>query len=126
MDSNVKLLKDDSYSKKVDPVQCQSMVSSPLHVAKAKCPDIAHAVGIVSRFSATPTQAHLIKRIFQYLNCTIDLKLNYRPTGRKLLGYSDADWENDLENRYSTTGNNVRGGYYLVKPEASNSCTAYS
>ena len=47
MDSNVKLLKDDSYSKKVDPIQYQSMVSSLLYVVKATRPDIAHAVGIV-------------------------------------------------------------------------------
>jgi len=65
MDLNVKLVKDDFYSKKVDPVQYQSMVGSLLHATKATHPDIAHAVGIVSKFSATPTQAHLtaVKRI---------------------------------------------------------------
>jgi len=35
MDLNVKLMKDDSYSKKVDQVQYQSMVGSLLHTARA-------------------------------------------------------------------------------------------
>ena len=59
MDPNVKLVKDDCYSKKVDPVSYQSMVGSLLHVSKATRPDIAHAVGIVSKFNAKPTEAHL-------------------------------------------------------------------
>ena len=88
MDLNVKLVKDDSYSKKVDTVQYQSMVGSLLHAARATRPDIAHAVGVVSKFNATPTQAHLtaVKRIFRYLKGTINLKLQYRSTGEKLLG----------------------------------------
>ena len=89
---NVKLVKDDSYSKKVDAAQYQSMVGSLLHAARATRPDIAYAVGVVSKFNAAPTQAHLtaVKRIFRYLKGTIKLKLQYRPDGENLLGYSDA------------------------------------
>ena len=36
---------------------------------------------------------------------TIDLTLQYKATDDKLIGYSDADWANDLDNRRSTTGN---------------------
>ena len=107
MDPNVKLVKDDSYSKKVDAVQYQSMVGSLLHAARATCPEIAYAVGIVSKFNAAPTQAHLIavKRVFRYLKGTIDLKLQYQSDGENLLGYSDADWANDVDDRHSTTSN---------------------
>ena len=75
------VIKDDGYSKKVDPVQYQSMVGSLLHAAKATRPDIAHAVGKVSKFCAAPTQAHLtaVKIIFRYIKGTIDLKLQYKP-----------------------------------------------
>ena len=106
MDPSVKLVKDDGYGKKVDPIQYQSMVGSLLHAAKTTRPDIAHAVGKVSKFSAAPTQAHLtaVKRIFRYIKGTIDLKLQYKPIDEKLLRHSDADWENDLNNRHSTTG----------------------
>ena len=107
MDPNVKLVKDDSYSKEVDPTQYQSMVGSLLHAARATRSDIAHAVGLVSKFNSAPTQAHLtaVKRIFQYLKGTVDIKLQYRSTGEKLLEYSDADWVNDTDDRHSTTGN---------------------
>ena len=107
MDPNVKLVKDDSYSKKIDPILYQSMVGSLLHAARATRPDIAHTVGLVSKFNSAPTQAHLtaVKRIFRYLKGTIDLKLQYRSTGEKMLGYSDADWANDSDDRHSTTGN---------------------
>ena len=44
MDPNVKLVKDDGYSKKVNPIHYQSMVGSLLHAARATRPDIAHAV----------------------------------------------------------------------------------
>ena len=31
--------------------------------------------------------------------------LQYKVTGRDLVGYSDADWANDLDNHHSTSGN---------------------
>ena len=31
--------------------------------------------------------------------------LQYKSTGRNLLGYSDADWANDLDSHHSTSGN---------------------
>ena len=104
MDLNVKLVKDDSYSKKVDATQYHSMVGNLLHAARVTCPDTAHAVGMVSKYNAAPTQAHLTadKRIFRYLKETIDLKLQYRSTSEKILGYSDADWVNDSDDRHST------------------------
>jgi len=42
-------------------------------------PDIAHAVGMVSRYTATPRQAHMttVKRIFLYLRGTSDYKPTY-------------------------------------------------
>ena len=39
MDPNVKLVKDDKYSKGVDPILYQSMVGSLLHAARATRPD---------------------------------------------------------------------------------------
>ena len=46
-----------------------------------------------------------VKRILRYLKGTLDLALHYEATGKQLLGYSDADWANDLDNQHSTTGN---------------------
>ena len=107
MDMNVKLVKDDGHSKKVDPIHYQSMVGSLLHAARATRPDISHAVGVVSKFNSEPTVAHLtaVKRIFRYLKGTLDLVLQYKATETDLMGYSDADWANDLDDRHSTSGN---------------------
>jgi len=43
-------------------------------------PDIAHVVGMVSRHTATPGQAHMtaVKSIFHYLRGTSDYKLTYQ------------------------------------------------
>ena len=59
------------------------MVGSLLHAARAAHPDIAHTVGLVSKFNAALTQAYL-KRLFWCLKGIIDLKLHYRSTGEKL------------------------------------------
>ena len=46
----------------------------------ATCPDIAHAVGVVPKFNASPKVAHFtaVKRILRYLRGTIDLALKTR------------------------------------------------
>ena len=107
-DINVKLVKDDGMSKPVDPVFYQSMVGSLLYAAIATRPDISQAVGAVSKFNSCPTEAHLtaVKRIVRYLKRTINLGLKYdRSDDSSLIGFSDADWAGDMDNRHSTTGN---------------------
>ena len=115
-------------SREVDPVAYQSMVGSLLYAAMATHPDIAHAVGAVSKFNSRPTVVHLtaVKRILRYLSGMINLALKYRKLSRGseyLLGYSDADWAGDLDDRHSTTGNlfMMAGGVigWLSKKQAS-------
>ena len=107
MDFNVTLVKDDSKSNHVDQAQYQSMVGSLLYASTATRPDIAFAVGRVSKFSSAPTTAHLtaVKRIFRYLKGTMHLGLCYEKTANvDLIGYSDADWAGDHDDRHSTSG----------------------
>ena len=107
-DINVKLVKNDGVSKPVNPLNYQSMVGSLLYAAITTRPDIAQAVGAVSKFNSCPTEAHLtaVKRIFRYLKGTIDLCIKYeRSADNHLIGFSDADWAGDLTDRHSTTGN---------------------
>ena len=79
------------------------MVGSLFYIAMATRPDIAHAVGIVFKFNADPKEAHFtaVKRI--YLKGTIDLALKYKKRSNSLIGYSDADWAGDLDDRHSTS-----------------------
>ena len=76
-DTNVKLVKDDEVSNLVEPISYQPMVGSLLYAAIATRPDIAQAVGAVSKFNSCPTEAHLtaVKRILRCLNRTINLGL---------------------------------------------------
>ncbi len=107
-DQNVKLVKDDGVSKKLeDKAHYQSMVGSLLYAAMSTRPDIAHAVGAVSKFCAQPTEAHLtaVKRVLRYLSGTRDFALKYQKSKEPPIGYADADWAGDHDDRHSTSGN---------------------
>ena len=53
----------------IDITEYQQYVGSLMHAMVWTCPDIAHAVGMVSRHAAAPRQAHIttVKRVFCYL-----------------------------------------------------------
>ena len=53
-------------------------------------PDIAQAVGAVSKFCAQPTEAHFTaaKRVLCYLSGTKDLALRYQKSSQVPMGYS--------------------------------------
>ena len=106
-DCNVKLVKYDQVSGSTDHVEYQSMVGSLLYAGLRTRPDIAQAVGAVSKFCSNPTEAHktAVKRIFRYLKKTMNLALKYCKDGKPVTGFSDADWGGDLDDRRSTTGN---------------------
>ena len=100
IDLSVKLQKDDKHSKQADPVLYQSIIGSLLYAAIATRPDIAYAVGVVSKFISRQTEAHLTaaKQILRYLKGTTDLAVKYQKSeSGTLIGYSDADWAGDPE-----------------------------
>ena len=106
-DVNVKLMKDDGVSKPADQELYQSLVGSLLYAAVATRPDIAQAVSVVAKYTATPSEAHMTaaRRILKYLKGTSSMSLVYRREGGDLHAYSDADWAGDQDDRRSTTGN---------------------
>ena len=107
-DLNVKLQKEDGFRRLVDATSHQLMVGSLLCAAIVTRPDIAQAVGVVSKFCANPTQNHLTaaKRILRYLKATAYLGLSHKKcVNGNLTGYSEADWAGDMDDRHSTSGN---------------------
>lgn len=85
----------------------QEAIGSLLYLVQCTRPDIAHAVGVVSRFNQQHGPAHwaAVKRIFKYLKGTKDYKLVYSPDGKdEIVGYTDADWASDSDDRKSFTG----------------------
>ena len=107
-DFNVKLQKEDSVNRPVDAISYQSIVGSLLYAGITTRPDIGQTVGVVSKFCGNPTQSHLTaaKRILRYLKGTVYLCLSYKKCADgNLIGYSDADWVGDVDDRHSTSGN---------------------
>lgn len=85
----------------------QSAIGSLLYLSVATRPDIAFAVSSAAKFSANPTKQHwtAVKRIMRYLRGTTNLGLAFFPqVSGKCVGYCDADWGGDLDDRKSTSG----------------------
>ena len=74
----------------------------------AACPDVAHAVSVLSRYLAKWTHVHYraAKHLLRYIKGTSDLCLvmDGEAGSRILQGYAGADWAGDLDTRRSTTG----------------------
>lgn len=91
----------------MDVTQFKSMVGGLRYLVHTR-PDIAYAVGIVSRFMERPTVMHLnaVKRIIRYVKGTLEFGLVYsRENGNNILtGYSDSDLAGHIEDRKSTSG----------------------
>jgi len=76
------------------------MIGSLLYLAIAIRPDIAHAVGVVSKFNSCLMESHLTvaKRILHCLKGIIDLGLRYETSADSdLIGFPDADCAGDVE-----------------------------
>ncbi|GJU85887.1 retrovirus-related pol polyprotein from transposon TNT 1-94 [Tanacetum coccineum] len=69
-------------------------------------PNIAHAVGVVSRYMAEPGRGHWegVKRILRYIKGTLDVALCFRDSDLIVKGYVDSDYVGDLDRSKSTTG----------------------
>eukprot|EP00253_Pinus_taeda_P014751 PITA_14751 len=88
-----------------------SAVGSLIYVMVCTRPDIANAVGVLSRFMSKLGKEHwtTMKQVFMYLCGTSDYGLRYqgRPGLDRVLdihGFVDADWAGDLDQRRSTSG----------------------
>jgi hypothetical protein len=108
---DVAFMKDKPY---------RSLVGALLFASLTTRPDIATAVGEVSRFMSNPGATHwtAAKRILRYLKGTrdygiefngADVSLSYRDDGKLHLDdcikvFADADYAGDLDTRRSTSG----------------------
>eukprot|EP00253_Pinus_taeda_P034014 PITA_34014 len=91
-------LKTQEEEEDMSRVPYASTVSSLLYAMVCTRPDIAHAVGVLSRFMSKPGKEHwtIVKQVFRYLRGTSDYGLGYqeRPGLDRVLdirGFVDAD-----------------------------------
>jgi hypothetical protein len=81
-------------------------VGSLLYLSMCMRPDIAQAVGALTRYMAAPTVAHweAALGVVRYLMGIADYGLTFGGSSETLVSYCDADYAGDLDSRRSTTG----------------------
>ena len=91
---------------KMAKVPYASAIGSLMYAMLCTRPDIAYAVSITSRFQSDPGLEHwvAIKNILKYLRRTKDLVLVYGGNGLKLDGFTDSDFQSDVDDRKSISG----------------------
>jgi hypothetical protein len=92
----------------IEPTAYRSVIGSLRYLVNTR-PDLAFAVGVVSRFMEAPSKDHwaAVKHILRYVKGTIKFGCKYgRGTNLKpfLIGFSNSDFAGDSEDRKSTTG----------------------
>ncbi|GKA67393.1 zinc finger, CCHC-type containing protein [Tanacetum coccineum] len=87
----VKKLKPN-IGKPVDQLEYSRAIGCLMYAMTSTRPDIAYAVGRLSRFTSNPSRQHwkAITRVFKYLRGTKDYGLSYVGYYSVLEGYSDA------------------------------------
>lgn len=108
-DPNQRLSKGNSCDSDFNSEQIpyQQAVGSLMYLIQGTRPDLAFSVNYVCRYSTCYTGEHwkAVKRIMRYLRGTADLKLAFRKNANHdFMGYTDADWGTDTDDRKSVTG----------------------
>ena len=85
----------------------QSAFGSLMYLLVGTRPDITYTVSNLARFSSKSTTDHwnAVKKVMRYLRGTTKLGIHYfSECSKELIGYSDADWGGDINDRKSTSG----------------------
>jgi len=109
--NHFKLSKDQSPKielecRYMDKIPYASAIGSLMYVMVCTRPDIAHAVGVVSRYMSNPGKQHweVVKWIMRFLKGSSKTCLSFTAGGLKLEGFVNADLAGDVDSRKSTTG----------------------
>jgi hypothetical protein len=107
MENRLKLSKNDK-TELVDKTKYGSIIGSLRYLVNTR-PDIAYAVGIVSRYMEEPRASHwvAVKPILRYLARTMKFGCVYKKlnlTKPMLVGFGDSDLAGDVDDRKSTSG----------------------
>ncbi|KAM0040746.1 putative RNA-directed DNA polymerase [Helianthus debilis subsp. tardiflorus] len=89
-----------------DPTEYRKLVGSLIYLTLTR-PDLSFSVGVLSRFMQCPRNPHMIamKRVLRYIKGTVEQGVWFkRENEPKLIGFCDADYAGDLNERRSTTG----------------------
>ena len=98
--------KTDEERQRMRSIPYASAIGSLMYAMLCTRLDIAYAVSVTSRYQANPEEKHLstVKTILKYLRRTKDLILSYESQEFNIHGYSDSDFQSDMDDRKSTSG----------------------
>ena len=103
MNHRLQILEDAELT---NQTQYQKLVGKLIYLSHTR-PDLAYAVGVVSRFMHKPQKQHLdaVYQILRYLKGIAEKGVLYRNHGHlNLHAFTDADWGADRDSRKSTSG----------------------
>nr|GEV88979.1 copia protein [Tanacetum cinerariifolium] len=119
----------DQNGTPIDATKYHSMIGALMYLTSSR-PDIVHATCLCARYQAKPTEKHLkeVKRIFHYLQGTINMGLWYmKDSGFELTGFSYANYARCKDTFKSTFGGAQFLGEKLVSPSSKKQdCTSLS
>lgn len=95
--------KEEEY---VENFPFRSMLGALLYLCMNTRPDIAYAVGVLSRFGSAPTHGacYLMVYLMQYVRGTAHKGISFTGKCFDMHIFTDADWAGDAVTRKSTTG----------------------
>nr|GEX40523.1 hypothetical protein [Tanacetum cinerariifolium] len=99
-------LDEDKEGKVIDPSYYCSMIDTLLYLTASRS-DLQFAICMCARYQARPTEKHLhaVKRIFQYLQGTVNQGLWYpKDSLIALTAFADADHAGCQDTHHSTSG----------------------
>src|SRR5579871_297104 len=115
IDTSIKLTTLREHEKIMNAEEYRSIVGALNYVAMLTRPDIATAVGMVTRYMQKPRRLHwlTLKRIMKYLKGIVDYGLVFYQgdiANDKITieAYCDTDWASNLDDKKSTSG-------YIIK-----------
>ena len=83
-----------------------SALGSLMYAKLCTRPDIAYAISVISRFQSNLSLEHwvAVKAILKYLRRTKDLVLTYGGGDLQLTGFTESDFQSDVDDRKSISG----------------------
>ena len=106
LSKSIELSRDTGEALDKDVYTYTNLVGSMLYMSVCTRPDIAQAVGALSKFMAAPTTTHwqAATGVLRYLAGSKCFGITYGASAETIVGYTDADYAGDVDTRRSTTG----------------------
>ncbi|XP_048502967.1 secreted RxLR effector protein 161-like [Beta vulgaris subsp. vulgaris] len=104
MEPNIQLVRNSGNP--VSQLDYASLIGCLMYAMTSTRPDIAFAIGKLSRYTSNPSMEHwqALRRVLRYLNKTIHFSLTFKGDPSVLEGYLDGSWISNKEDYSSTSG----------------------